>query len=766
LTGRTKSTFESDRPVIPEVSASTIKPSCRMRKACDACSIRKVQCDGRKPCRRCVASHFDCTYLKSRAKPGPKGPRKKTTAAIRILQEQAAAAGAAEAPRTPVTDHAGCPIDSISQTWSPPPQLDDTTPHVTFDPYIGTDKPLFDPMPMSTGDWIPPLFHTYTSRSPPPQSQSFAASPLPPPPSPYFPSSIDITIPTSTIAQTLTTYTTRATSIWPVIDAPALITHLYTNPSDLPSYALATSICAACVSQFEPAPRHNSGSSASSHSHGGRPMDASPSSPSAYHRPCGVSAADHATECERARTVFGWRDKVSLPNLLTSFFLHVHAANAGRWRASTLFLGEAVGMAHLLGLHKRSYYDELQQQAAGPAAGPAAVADFSLTVYWLLFVTDRAHAFQHDLPTALRAASEIEPLPPLTPSRNVSQHFLSLCTLFSLLDKAINSSSSCGASSSVGAGAGASSSVGGNGGNDAATRAAIAKAHALLNQQLQADGEVGRDGVEGADAENGPSPTPSETEIQRADVFMTRQWMRIFLWQYSLRLTNLNTSSPVASSTAPRRSSITSIDSFEASYAGEEGFSLQFPETVAREALRFVRYGGGGRLQSLEVHGPGMETKLFEITNALADVMLCIPSFSVRSLEGSRPRTRDGGHGSAMAAPARNAYGASRRRSVTGGMSPAAVVHELAVLLAGFRGGASPAVIGLLQEKLWSASAVGPGWKLGEGGLVFPSDAKEIDGMVDERRMDWGREEEGEDEEDGYRAEPVRVEELGTVVWV
>jgi hypothetical protein len=63
------------------------------------------------------------------------------------------------------------------------------------------------------------------------------------------------------------------------------------------------------------------------------------------------------------------------------------------------------------------------------------------------------------------------------------------------------------------------------------------------------------------------------------------------------------------------------------------------------------------------------ETKLFEITNSLADVMICVPSLT----NGNQ-----------------------------GGLGLIDVVYELCKLLASFRGG-NPAVIGILRDKLFSS---------------------------------------------------------------
>jgi hypothetical protein len=74
-----------------------------------------------------------------------------------------------------------------------------------------------------------------------------------------------------------------------------------------------------------------------------------------------------------------------------------------------------------------------------------------------------------------------------------------------------------------------------------------------------------------------------DNEVQLADIFLTQQWMRVFLWQYSLSLTNLFSN-----------------------HENEE-FSLAFPVQVARTALGFVSCLSR---ESLEAHGPGMVSSI------------------------------------------------------------------------------------------------------------------------------------------------------------
>jgi hypothetical protein len=69
-----------------------------------------------------------------------------------------------------------------------------------------------------------------------------------------------------------------------------------------------------------------------------------------------------------------------------------------------------------------------------------------------------------------------------------------------------------------------------------------------------------------------------QNELQRADISMTQQWMRIFLWQHALGVTNLG-----------------SNDSDE--------FSFSFPAKVAHNVLTSLN---SLSKETIEAHGPGM----------------------------------------------------------------------------------------------------------------------------------------------------------------
>ncbi|KAF2661040.1 hypothetical protein K491DRAFT_701302 [Lophiostoma macrostomum CBS 122681] len=493
-----------------------VAPRKGTRRACDPCSVRKVRCDGNTPCSRCSAAAWECTYLKTHRKSGPKGPRRTTEAAIRRLQQRSKLD----------TDRSMSDSETSYEDGSP------TT----------IDFPILDPLPphpdLDGYGWPDIVSPTFSNARRDPERIS-----------------------TSCISHYLEVYHARGYAIWPVVDTETLTGRLLTNSEDMEAYGLASAICAATVSQFQ--------------------FEAEPGSPVEGHYR--VSSGHFETEAIRARTSSDHMENVTVSSLLSSFFLHVYSANIGRMSASTVLLGEAITKAHMLGLHRLCYYEPMEAEEQ----------QHSLRVYWLLFITERAHSIQHDMPTMLQRASG---LPGLEDAHDgsVTPAFIQLCRLFHILDVTITADS-----------------------------ASARRALALAQQQLSEDQDI----------------RGLENEIQRADISMTQQWMRIFLWQHALGVTNL------------RRNS-------------EDGeFSLSFPSKVAHNVL-----GSLGSLSrgSLEAHGPGMETKLFDIASSLADVMICVPSLNYESQFGVGPRD---------------------------------LIHSLSSLLVQFRGG-NPAVVNILRDKL------------------------------------------------------------------
>ncbi|KAH9874597.1 hypothetical protein IAQ61_003787 [Plenodomus lingam] len=496
----------------------TMAPRKGTRRACDPCSVRKVRCDGNQPCSRCEAASWECTYLKTHGKSGPKGPRRTTEAAIRRLQERSKSTHEDSRSNSEASFDAASPV---------------TAEFPYIEPFPSLSKP--DLEVKGWPDGVSPIPPSVTSE----------------------PQRISI----SCISQYLEIYQTRGYGIWPVVDTETLVARLLTHPDDLEAYALATAICAAIVSQFS--------------------IDVQPGSPVEGHYR--VSSGTFESEAKKARNESDHMENVTIYSLLGSFFLHVYSANVGRMHVSTVLLGEAITKAHMVGLHKTLYYKSMTPEQTQHA----------LRIYWLLFITERAHSLQHDVPTMLKRAPDLAPLENLNDG-SVTPAFVQLCRLFNILDVTIT-----------------------------ADPGTARNALTLAQKQLSCD----------------EASLSLENELQRADITMTQQWMRIFLWQHALNVTKMS------------------------SEHQNEEFSFSFPAKVAQTVLSNL---SSLSRQSIEAHGPGMESKLFDVANSLADVMMIMPSMNHESHFGIGPRD---------------------------------LIHSLSQVLAGFRGG-NPAVIGILQEKL------------------------------------------------------------------
>jgi hypothetical protein len=322
------------------------------RKACDACALRKVQCDGREPCRRCIASSFECTFLKSHGKPGPKGPRKRTTEAIQTFQSKASF----NKPQ---------PEEDIGDRWTSP-QEESATSNLPFDDVHELDGSL----PSDT-DWT----KAFTGSISPDAVQPSAST----------------RIHSSIINHYLSLHEFRAYSIWPVFDTQSIMDRILADAGDMEAYGLATAICAASITQFQ--------------------VKGDNDPTSADYPACSDL---FEAESRRARLTYDHLEKMTIWSLLTSFFLHVYAANIGKKSTTTLLLSEAVTIMHVIGLHMRSYYDNLdddQQQ-------------YCLRVYWLLFISERYLCHHPFLTLRVQANSKQEPIPSNTtspPSSNERQ---------------------------------------------------------------------------------------------------------------------------------------------------------------------------------------------------------------------------------------------------------------------------------------------------------------------------------------------------------
>ncbi|KAE8168154.1 fungal-specific transcription factor domain-containing protein [Aspergillus tamarii] len=261
-----------------------------------------------------------------------------------------------------------------------------------------------------------------------------------------------------------------------------------------------------------------------------------------------ITAEMLAAECLRARNLCDYRSQVNLNSIRTSFFLHVYYENQNPGGSeSLLHLREAISIAQIMGLHRESSYNCLSFEEQ----------QLRRRVLWLLFVTER---YPVTLKTNISA-----PVIDENDESHVLPAFLKLLSLFQIFEK--------------------------SGMFD-------------IIQDEDADMQPGANRVGRVDwpfleslqrnLQDGSMLFEHISDVQKADLCVTRHWMRMILWKLSPK-------SYLGSSPSADRS-----------------MSRCFPLNVAKELVNIVSQLPRS---AVEAHGLGMELKIYEVANSLADAI-------------------------------------------------------------------------------------------------------------------------------------------------
>lgn len=248
-----------------------------------------------------------------------------------------------------------------------------------------------------------------------------------------------------------------------------------------------------------------------------------------------------------------------LDSLRVSFFLHIYYENQSAGGTKSLvYLREAITKAQLLRIDRESTYASL----------PEAEQQLLRRILWLLFVTERGVAMLHKLPVILRPnvlrPSVLYPISNSSPSsstRNIHvlPAFLKLVHLFWTFDQSGIFELLRNADADV-------SSM------ESLARGCLE----LLQRKLTVDDGTGSEEFFSQDA----------NDVQKADMLVTRHWMRAVLWRAALR--------------------------FGVVVPGMN------PVDVAGEFLALV---GQLPTSALESQGPTLEFKTYEIATAVVDAV-------------------------------------------------------------------------------------------------------------------------------------------------
>ncbi|KAH8174328.1 fungal zn(2)-Cys(6) binuclear cluster domain-containing protein [Sarocladium implicatum] len=256
-------------------------------------------------------------------------------------------------------------------------------------------------------------------------------------------------------------------------------------------------------------------------------------------------AHQFAQDSRSFRNQFDFMEDISVTSMLTSYFLHMYYVNAGKYSTAGFYMRECITYAQAMHLDRSETYDPLESHERS----------LKLRSYWLILITERTYCAQNRVPTILPT---IDKLPPLDIDAGIDPMILaafkSLVSLFACLRANI-------------------------------TEVATAPSDEVFDMKRLMRYQM--------DLTVDPR-SPGFDEAQCVDIFVTRQWIRLLIWEYTVR-------------------------HFPLPYHGETpAFSLSFPVPVARELLGAL---SSVRNDSIVLHGWALELKVFRVADLLLDIM-------------------------------------------------------------------------------------------------------------------------------------------------
>jgi hypothetical protein len=269
------------------------------------------------------------------------------------------------------------------------------------------------------------------------------------------------------------------------------------------------------------------------------------------------------SETNRSRRYCNHIETPTLATVQTSFFLFAALFSTGKDNSAWFYIREAMTMLQLQRFHEEDTYSAMTD--------PQYMA-YCRRTFWLLFITERAYALQRHRPLTLQRTIDLPTVSPGLEAKILSG-FLDLVSLFQNIDDTFLSLWNLSSADST-------------------------PFPSPLQESL----------IDLQDILKFSLPDVSDrTEIQQADLLVSRQWLKIVVWQLCVSKGLLSSSSK------------------------NESMSFRYPVTIARDVILISRLLPP---KAFEANGVGILEKVFDIGWSLADVLLLYPgSLQVSSLE-------------------------------------------------------------------------------------------------------------------------------------
>lgn len=275
-------------------------------------------------------------------------------------------------------------------------------------------------------------------------------------------------------------------------------------------------------------------------------------------------------ECISVRHSYDFLDDTSLQAVTSSFWLSTSFFEINQSRKSWYYLREALTLAIDLRLHDDATYVGLSQQDKLCRQ----------RVFWILFVTERSFAILRNKPLTLRKTPSLPTTKHSYEAPEIHAGFLKLVSSYVPLDESFVNAWNDGSDPRISA-------------------TTYLNLQHILAQPLDflrrkspsPPAALPSSSVETTSADD---EEPSPTDIQKADLLMTQQWLRLIVWQSSFRQGLLSTAAP------------------------HESFAFAFPLTIARDTAAILQSLPS---KAVEVHGMGIFEKIFEIGTWCVNVL-------------------------------------------------------------------------------------------------------------------------------------------------
>ncbi|KAI5460434.1 hypothetical protein BGZ63DRAFT_387235 [Mariannaea sp. PMI_226] len=486
------------------------------KRACDACRLRKVRCNGRQPCQQCGHLNLGCIFSPRTNKRQP--VRGRLIAQLRNEREKTASGSLPEIVPLPCTE------DNNTSTTTSSPKSD------------GWSSPQPRPLLPSphTEDFISliPLYEEY-----------------------IYPFS-------------------------PIITGAEVLNSIKLMQADPTHAAFVYAFAAVTISVTHTPWRLHSDTSTCVHD---------------------LMSRSLAVRYERHTASVVTELLVTARDIMTCIFLEICSMNFKRIDRAFVFLREAIAMLQILRVER-----PLASNNDDPNLDPGVELPRRQRLYWELFIHERFLTIIGGFPSILRPLST--GLPAADPSipPNVQIGFRRIIRLFLIMDSNFLQHWMAQDGSDA------------NHTHNVTAQWVEYKHQQLDDDEIEAERDMmallgtasneGNPSPNGTGHENLKTASTSNrkglTELQQADLVVTRLWLRTLVWQLAMSRYLLRSELPASA---------------------HEAMSLVFPAKQLMTQLRSL-ITQHGSIASMRMHGIHIILELFEVTNTIADVMALVPA--------------------------------------------------------------------------------------------------------------------------------------------